>query len=93
MVLDLGYKQATLCNNDSFTYINCLVKNEGMRSTIVMVYNVLVSTKRIPKIENLTFDGKTALWEQTKEFAKDNLNLQETIRLSKCLYALEYLIS
>jgi len=93
MLLDAGYKQAAMCNNDSVTYINCLVACVGIRQFMLHIYNGLVGSKRIPKIENLPVEEKNSLWEQTKEFANNTLNLPETIKLSKCLYALEYLLN
>lgn len=90
--IEIGYKQAALCNENSPAYINCLVNGIGIRMVMVTVYNTLVFKKKIIKIEDLPVDEKNTLWEQTKEFAKGELNLTETIRLSKCLYALEYLI-
>lgn len=91
--IEIGYKQAKLCNENSPVYIKCLVEGQGMRLVMTSVYNVLVSTKRINKIETLPIEEKNTLWEQTKEFAKDSLSLTETIRLSKCLYALEFLLN
>ena len=92
-IIEVGRKQAAMCNENSLAYINCLVTCEGMRSVMVMVYNVLTYTKAIAKIENIPLEEKNTLWEQTKEFANNTLSLPETIRLSKCLYALEYLIN
>lgn len=91
-ILEIGRKQAAMCNENSVAYINCLVTCEGMRNVMCMVYNVLTYTKSIPKIESIPTEEKHTLWEQTKEFAKDTLSLAETIRLSKALFALEYLI-
>lgn len=93
MILDLGRKQAAMCNDNSVTYINCLITADGIRALMVLVYNSLVSTKRIQKIQNLSIEEKNTLWVQTKEFADNKLNLQETINLSKSLYAIEYLLN
>jgi len=93
MWIELGYKQARICNEDSVNYINCLVKGRGLRMIMEMVYKSLLTAKRISRIEELPIEEKMTLWEQTKEFANDTLNLPETIKLSKCLYALEYLLN
>lgn len=92
-IIEVGRKQAAMCNENSIAYINCLVTCEGMRSVMVMVYNVLTYTKAILKIENIPLEEKNTLWEQTKEFANNTLDLKETIRLSRCLYAIEYLLT
>lgn len=91
--IELGYKQARICNENSVGYINFLVAGNSTRAVMVEVYNTLVRTKRIQKIEDLPLDEKNTLWEQTKEFSDNNLNLKETINLSKCLYAIEYLLN
>lgn len=91
--IELGYKQARMCNENSVGYINFLVKADGIRAVMVEVYNALIRTNRIKKIEDIPIDEKNTLWEQTKEFADNNLNLKETIKLSKCLYAIEYLLT
>lgn len=93
MWIELGYKHAAMCNENSVSYINCLVDGVGLRLIMVTVYNALVVTKRIIKIEDIAVEEKNTLWLQTKEFANNTLNLQETIKLSKCLYALEYLLN
>lgn len=93
MMIEMGYKHAKLCNEDSVTYINCLIEGAGMRLVMVTVYNSLVSTKRIKKIQDLPIEEKNTLWVQTKEFTDNKLNLQETINLSKALYAIEYLLN
>lgn len=93
MWIELGYKQAKMCNENSPSYINCLVTGAGIRMIMVTVYNVLIATKKVTQIENLPLDEKNLLWGQTKEFADNNLNLQETIKLSKCLYAIEFLLT
>ena len=92
-IIEVGRKQAAMCNENSVAYINCLVTCEGMRSVMAMVYNVITYTRRAPKIENIPLEEKNFLWMQTKDFAKDSLSLPETIRLSKCLYALEYILN
>lgn len=91
-ILEIGRKQAAMCNENSVAYINCLVTCEGMRNVMCMVYNVLTYTKAIPKIETIPTEEKNTLWLQTKEFADNRLDLKETIRLSKSLYALEFLL-
>lgn len=93
MWIDIGYKQAKMCNEDSVNYINCLVKGRGMRLIMEMVYKALVTAKKINKIEEIPLEEKIILWEQTKDFAVGELNLSETIKLSKCLFALEYLLT
>lgn len=92
MVIEMGYKHAKMCNEDSVNYINCLVKGRGMRLVMEMVYKSLITSKKIIRIEDLTVEEKTLLWEQTKEFAAGELNNSETIKLSKCLYAIEFLL-
>jgi len=92
-ILALGRKQATMCNDNSVAYINCLVTCEGMRAIMVMVYNVIIHLKLSPAIENLSLEEKNFLWTSAKDFAKESINLTETIRLSKCLYALDYLLT
>lgn len=89
----MGYKHAKMCNEDSVNYINCLVKGRGMRLIMEMVYKSLLTAKKISRIEDLPLEEKTALWEQTKEFAAGELNLSETIKLSRSLFALEYLLT
>lgn len=93
MFIEMGYKHAKMCNEDSVSYINCLVKGAGIRLVMVTIYNALVATKRIKKIEDIPIEEKITLWEQTKEFANNTLSLAETIKLSRCLYALEYLLT
>lgn len=92
MLINVGKQQAALCNNNSITYINCLVKFGTMRQLMTSVYFTLVHTNQVSKIENLPLEEKTALWAQTKEFAANTLSLSEMIKLSRCLYALEYLL-
>lgn len=91
--IEIGYKQVAMCNENSPIYISSLVNCIGMRMVMVTVYNSLVLKKKIEKIEDLPLEEKNILWKQTKEFAKDSLSLIETIRLSKALYALEYLLT
>lgn len=91
--IEMGYKQAKMCNENSPSYINCLVTGAGMRMVLVTVYNILVATKRVQRIEYLDLEEKNLLWEQTKELANNTLNLQETIKLSRCFYAIEYLLT
>jgi len=93
MLLEIGSKQATMCNDDSVTYINCLVTCDGMRQLMATVYACLTYIKRLPKIEDLSLEEKTTLWEETKEFANNRLDLKETIKLSKCLYTIEHFLN
>jgi hypothetical protein len=93
MLFEVAKKQAAMCNDDSVTYINCLITCEGMRGLMTTVYNALINTKRAIKIEDLSLEEKNTLWLQTKEFANNQLNLQETIKLSKCLYSIEYFLT
>lgn len=92
ILIKIGKQQAAMCNNNSVVYINCLVKFSTMRHLMTSIYNALVHTKFVSKIEDLPLEEKTTLWEQTKAFANNTLNLPETIKLSKCLYAIEYLL-
>lgn len=92
MIIEMGYKHAKMCNENSVVYIGCLVKGAGMRLIMELVYKSLITTKKIKKIEDLPLEEKTALWAQTKEFAANTLSLSETIMLSKSLYALEFLL-
>jgi hypothetical protein len=93
LFIDIGYKQAAMCNENSFSYINCLISADGIRNLMVSVYNSLITKKLLSKIENLSIEEKNILWIQTKEFAANKLNLNETISLSKSLYAIEYLLN
>lgn len=92
MMIDMGYEHAKMCNENSVGYIQTLVSGTGMRMIMTTVYNSLVAKKKISKIEDLSLEEKNTLWLQTKEFANNTLSLAETIKLSKSLYTLEYLL-
>lgn len=67
-----------------------MAKVKSHLSNLKEVYNSLVATKKIERIENLRPDEKSELWELCKPYTKE-LNKEDVIRFCKCYWALIYL--
>lgn len=89
----LAKKQAELFNENNITYIDCLVRSNGLKSIWLGAYADLINLKEIEPIDKLPSDEKKILWETATEFSKGLLSKENNIELCKALYTLEYLLS
>jgi hypothetical protein len=88
----LGYKQAAICEKDPETFITCLVKYGSQRSVMMAVYNTLVASKLLTRIEDLPEEKKRGWWEQAKTDAAGRLPADKVKVLARCLYVLDWLL-
>lgn len=93
MWIDLGKKQVDRFTEDHETYLECIVKYKGIRDVMMMVYKILLATNKIQKLEDQPYEGKLHVWETAKEIAKDRMNKEGIIKLSKILYTIEYYLN
>lgn len=85
-----GAKQMDVFDKDNIAFCNCLVLGNGLRRSMVEVYNAIVRYKLATKIEELPIHQKEKLFIQAKEIAGNNaLNKEGMIELCKALYAIE----
>ena len=68
--------------------------SKSQRMVWLSVYGECVTLKGLPRIEDLDPDNKNALWGLTMEFTKGKqLTKAQKIEVSKCLYALEFILN
>lgn len=65
---------------------------KSLRSMWYGIYGDSVLNKVFIPVENLPIEEKTTLWDYTRQIAPE-LNREDKIKLSKCLYAIEYYLN
>lgn len=90
--LELGKKQADLFTSNNIAYMELLVTGDCNRSILNTCYNILIRTKKIKPIEDWEVGDKRNVWETAKETAKDRMDNEGLIELSKALITLEYFL-
>lgn len=93
MWIDLGRSQVDRFTNDHEVYLECIVKYKGIRDVMMLVYKSLLATNKIQKLEDQPYEGKLHVWETAKEIAKDRMDKEGVIQLSKILYTIEYYLN
>jgi hypothetical protein len=91
--IDLGRKQVDVFTQDHETYLECIVKYKGIRDIMMAVYKTLLSIKILQPLEEQPYEGKLHVWETAKEIAKDRMDKEGVIKLSKILYTIEYYLN
>jgi len=92
-LIEIGKKMSSSFEDHSVEFMDALVDGNGMRGLLEWVYFVLVGEKIITRIEELPTERKRNLWEGAKEFAKERIEKEKIIQLSRCLYAIEYYLN
>lgn len=90
--MDLAKSQVALFQKDNTTWMDLLITSDCIRGIMFTAYNSLVRDRKIKAIEDMEQGDKENIWLSAKEFAKDRLNDEQLIELSKGLVSLEYLL-
>src|SRR5690242_17227257 len=93
MWIELGKKQVDVFTANHEAYLECIVTSAGIRNVMMTVYNMLVGSKMLQKLEDQPYNGKLHVWETAKEIAKDRMDKEGVIKLSKVLYTIEYYLN
>lgn len=94
MFVELGEMFADDFEKDNVAFCNGLTAGKVAMSVLESCYKVLVSKKKIKKIEDLPRNEREIIWNTAKEFANGRLkNNEQMITLCKSIYAVEYFLT
>lgn len=93
LTFHLARKQGEIFEKDNVGYMKSIPFVQTPQSILLGCYEILVRQVKVKKIEELSEVDQRNIWDTAKEFAAGRLNKEELIRLSKCLYALEYILT
>lgn len=92
--INTGRNISTAFDKNPDVFVSCLVKFDSIRNTMHTVYLHMVALNVVEPLENLDYNIRVEIWNQTKDFAKgSDMDRETMIRLSKALYALEYFLN
>ena len=91
--LDLARKQADLFLANDEAWCNVLVGQNAVRPIMVMAYNQLVRSRKLPPMEDLAKNEKQKAWDFAKEIAKGQLRRAQLIEIVQALLALEFFLN
>lgn len=89
----LGLKQIALLQDNNVAFMDGLVTCDSIRGLMHRIYTAFVARKLINPIEQMEIKEKEDLWMLTKEISSDRLDTGESVKLSRILYCMEFLLN
>ena len=91
MTLAQEYKRLFF-EQETDAYFKMVSDCAAVLGCFLVMYGIMVKEKRITRIEDLTDDEKSQLWNESKRIAGDGCSKEHAIKLSKALHFLGTLI-